>query len=274
MWKFGIAFGLSGAILASTLLNRNEKTGRYQFIIVPNFYLKIISALAKRTFNKMPREPQQAPSYKLINEIFDIIKRDMHSEKNWNLTVISDPGINVFALPDGSMYVYTGLLNYAESPDELAFIMSHEFSHVALNHIAEKLTFGVFSSFIITWLSYKLTGDMDLTFLKDILIDLPLSEKSETEADNEALEIINKSGFNAKASLKVMERLNSQSSKKTQDYLSSHPITSSRISALEYKISELSYTCPEPNSEILKLSELLSQTKTQTHIKTSNKQSK
>ncbi|OMJ91890.1 hypothetical protein SteCoe_5447 [Stentor coeruleus] len=261
MWKFGIAFGLSSVILASTLFNRNERTGRYQFIIVPNFYLNIISALAKRTFNKMPREPQQTSSYKLINEIFDIIKRDVHSEKNWNLTVIKDPNINVFALPDGSMYVYTGLLKYVKSPDELAFIMSHEFSHVALNHIAEKLTFGAFSSLIITWLSYKLTGDMDLNFLKDILVDLPLSGQSETEADTEALEIINKSGFDAEASLKLMERLELKPTKKTQNYLSAHPITSSRISALEHKISELSYTCPEPNSEILKLSELLSQAK-------------
>ncbi len=38
---------------------------------------------------------------------------------------------NAFALPGGRIYVFEGLINKAETPDELAGVLAHEISHVA-----------------------------------------------------------------------------------------------------------------------------------------------
>jgi predicted Zn-dependent protease len=48
--------------------------------------------------------------------------------------VVEDPSINAQALPDGTMLVNTGLLGAVENEAELAFVLSHEISHVLQAH--------------------------------------------------------------------------------------------------------------------------------------------
>src|SRR5215467_6768492 len=54
--------------------------------------------------------------------------------------VINDESINAFALPGGPMYVHTGLLKAADSEGEVAGVLAHEMSHVALRHGAAQLS--------------------------------------------------------------------------------------------------------------------------------------
>ena len=60
---------------------------------------------------------------------------------HWRLTVIDDPDtVNAFVLPNGHMFVYTGVLRDAPSQDCLAFLLGHECAHAALRHGGEKLS--------------------------------------------------------------------------------------------------------------------------------------
>lgn len=68
----------------------------------------------------------------LIHEI--PIKRD------WNITVIDDPMVNAFVTPDGSIFVFKGLIDLVDSVDELGFVLAHECSHVYLRHTANQLS--------------------------------------------------------------------------------------------------------------------------------------
>jgi Zn-dependent protease with chaperone function len=54
--------------------------------------------------------------------------------------LINKDSINAFALPGGPMYVHTGLLKAADSEGEVAGVLAHEMSHVALRHGAEQMT--------------------------------------------------------------------------------------------------------------------------------------
>jgi predicted Zn-dependent protease len=47
------------------------------------------------------------------------------------VTVVRDPTLNAFALPDGRIYVHTGLLAGLESEAQLAMILGHEMTHVS-----------------------------------------------------------------------------------------------------------------------------------------------
>jgi beta-barrel assembly-enhancing protease len=49
-------------------------------------------------------------------------------------SVIRDPTLNVFALPDGRVFVHTGLLAAVESEAQLALILAGELAHVVLRH--------------------------------------------------------------------------------------------------------------------------------------------
>jgi len=54
--------------------------------------------------------------------------------------IVNDDSINAFALPGGPMYVHTGLLKAADSEGEVAGVLAHEMSHVALRHGAAQIT--------------------------------------------------------------------------------------------------------------------------------------
>src|SRR5205085_6384507 len=53
--------------------------------------------------------------------------------------LVNDESMNAFALPGGPMYVHTGLLKAADSEGEVAGVLAHEMSHVALRHGAAQM---------------------------------------------------------------------------------------------------------------------------------------
>lgn len=63
-------------------------------------------------------------------------------EANWpyakgapiQVHILGVDNYNAYALPDGSIIVGFGLLDMAQSDDEIAFILAHELAHVRLNH--------------------------------------------------------------------------------------------------------------------------------------------
>jgi predicted Zn-dependent protease len=48
--------------------------------------------------------------------------------------VLRDPSPNAFALPNGHVYVNTGMLARLDDEDQLAAVLAHEISHVAGHH--------------------------------------------------------------------------------------------------------------------------------------------
>ena len=55
--------------------------------------------------------------------------------------VIASSVINAHALPGGHVYVTRGLLRWVESEAELAAVIGHEISHVALHHCAQRFQY-------------------------------------------------------------------------------------------------------------------------------------
>ena len=52
----------------------------------------------------------------------------------WQFRVVRDPQANAFALPNGSIYVTTGLISKLEDEDQLAGVLAHEMTHVTDRH--------------------------------------------------------------------------------------------------------------------------------------------
>src|SRR5690349_9162124 len=52
----------------------------------------------------------------------------------WKFRALRDPQPNAFALPNGSIYVTTGLLALIDNESELAAIIAHELTHVMRRH--------------------------------------------------------------------------------------------------------------------------------------------
>jgi hypothetical protein len=62
------------------------------------------------------------------------------SEFNYRFKVVDASDINAFALPGGPMYVNRGMIEAARNEGEMAGVMAHEISHVALRHATAQAT--------------------------------------------------------------------------------------------------------------------------------------
>jgi hypothetical protein len=66
----------------------------------------------------------------LLPKAADFTKRPVE----FRFFVVEDPAINAEALPDGTILVHTGLLGAMQNEAQLAFVLSHEISHVLQAH--------------------------------------------------------------------------------------------------------------------------------------------
>ena len=63
-----------------------------------------------------------------------------HPEFRYYFKVLNASDINAFALPGGPMYVNRGMIEAARNEGEMAGVMAHELSHVALRHGTAQVT--------------------------------------------------------------------------------------------------------------------------------------
>lgn len=54
----------------------------------------------------------------------------------YTFKVVKNDDVNAFSIPGGFIYVYEGLVKFAETDAELAGVMAHEIAHASLRHIA------------------------------------------------------------------------------------------------------------------------------------------
>ena len=67
--------------------------------------------------------------------LVDAIPQELrHPEFEYSFKVVNVREINAFALPGGPMYVNRGMIEAAKTEGEVAGVMAHELSHVALRH--------------------------------------------------------------------------------------------------------------------------------------------
>ena len=50
------------------------------------------------------------------------------------IVVLKDPTLNAFTMPNGKVYVHTGLLSRLQNESQLAMILGHEVTHVTNRH--------------------------------------------------------------------------------------------------------------------------------------------
>src|SRR5438132_8748217 len=64
-----------------------------------------------------------------------LVPRDLKLEHVvWKFRALRDPVPNAFALPNGSIYVNTGVMSLCDNESQLAAILAHEITHVLRRH--------------------------------------------------------------------------------------------------------------------------------------------
>ena len=60
---------------------------------------------------------------------------------HWRLHVIHDQNVpNAMVLPNGHIFVFTGIIPFCPSEDTFGFLLGHECAHAVLRHAGEKIS--------------------------------------------------------------------------------------------------------------------------------------
>ena len=161
------------------------------------------------------------------------------TDYDYTIKVLDDPAVNAFTIPGGRIYLMRGLLEFADGPEEVAAVLAHEMGHVEQRHVVTKLI-REFSLGVIISIATGGDGIM-LTELLQSLINSSFSRSHETEADEFALQLMEKSGISPKAMTTFFRKLNREkkSYPEALEFMASHPHNNARIKrSLQYKTSD------------------------------------
>lgn len=160
-----------------------------------------------------------------------------------NFKVYEVVDVNAFACADGSVRVFSSLMDIMDD-DELLGVIGHEIGHVGLHHskkaFKQELLTGALKDAIESSGGVAAAlSESQLGTLSQSLINAKYSQKQEKEADDYGYDFLKKNGKNPWGmvhAFQKMQNMEQQAGIKT-DYLtkmfSSHPETSARIKHME-----------------------------------------
>lgn len=157
----------------------------------------------------------------------------------FEMAAITDAEPNAFALPGGFMIVTSGLLEMADSPDELAGVMAHEMAHVTKRHGLRKMVQSLGLWVVLSALVGNGGGDFGsiLTSKSGELIGLSYSRDAEREADEVGLQYVQRAQFDPHGMIRMFEKLEASSKgSKVPAMFNTHPEISERISRLKARL--------------------------------------
>ena len=172
-----------------------------------------------------------------------------------NFKVYDVIDINAFACPDGSVRVFSSLMDIMND-DELMGIIGHEIGHVLKHHsknaFRTQLLTGAAKDAVSAagGVAAKLS-DSQLGSLATSLVDAKYSQKQEKEADNCGYDFLVANGRNpwgmvmAFEKMMKMEQEAGAQSSYVQKMFSSHPETKSRIEAMTKRCNKDGFSRPE-----------------------------
>ena len=196
---------------------------------------------------KMPviRNPQ-LDGY--LNNILSRLKQSPHAGNfPYTIHAVADKNINAFSLPGGPLFVNIGLLRYADNEAQLAGVIAHEMSHVALRHATNQA-----SKRNLVAIPAMLAGAVAGNGLFGQLAQLGLglgansvllkfSRTDESQADYNGAEIMADAGYNPIEMANFFEKLEKQGGPRgtVSQLLSDHPNPGNRVAAVQDEIRQM-----------------------------------
>jgi hypothetical protein len=207
-------FGAATVIVLAT--DRNPYTERIRWLFQDTDSEIAESIVAKEElFQSLPIVKDQIPAEleELLQEVLTKVvtstgESDIRpglNEIKWYLVDLPDP--QAFVIPDGTIFVYRGLLEFADNLDQLAFVLSHEISHYLSRHTTEAESFSSivnsFNMFVLMSLQAVRTLFPFVTEISTVLALMmanrslvkPYSRLQEAEADMMGLYLMARAGY-------------------------------------------------------------------------------
>jgi Zn-dependent protease with chaperone function len=171
------------------------------------------------------RPAGQAAYVKLLSKLREAAGLDTDVQSS----VLSTEVPNAFALPGGKVYMFSGLLAKAESPDEIAGVLAHELGHLKHHDNMRGLIYNGGTSFLIGLLFGDVTGSSALIFASRSLVTASHSREAEQNADSVTIDVMHKLGRSPKPMGELLYRVTGKEGGRNLSILAGHPLTEDRL---------------------------------------------
>jgi Zn-dependent protease with chaperone function len=195
------------------------------------------------------REPQLAEYLESVGQglVRAIPAEFQHPEFRYYFKVVGDRSINAFALPGGPMYVNTGAIMAARNEGELAGVMAHELSHVALRHGTAQATKAESPSLLagLGQLGGAILGGPAGTILATgsqalgQAVLFKFSREYETEADLLGARIMARAGYDPRDLANMFKTIEAQTGGGGGGWFSDHPSPKDRYAKINAEAARL-----------------------------------
>ena len=169
-----------------------------------------------------------------------------HPEFNYTFDVVNASDINAFALPGGPMFVNRGMIEAAKNEGEMAGVMAHEISHVALRHATAQATkqssFGNQLGTIGLILGGAILGGQSGAQLGAIGAQAWMTKYSreyETQADVLGSQIMASAGYDPRDLANMFRTIEQQGGGRGPEWLSDHPDPGNRYQNINREAASL-----------------------------------
>src|SRR5688572_21175734 len=180
-----------------------------------------------------------------------------HNEFRYTFDVVNLREINAFALPGGPMYAHRGMIEKAGTEAEVAGVLAHEISHVALRHgtaqasAAGKYQMGQIGSAILGAIIGGRTGaavsqvgqfGFGTAFLK-------YGREYEKQADILGAQIMARAGYDPRAMASMFRTIEQEGGGRAPEWMSNHPNPGNRAEYITREAQSLRVTNPVQNTQ-------------------------
>jgi predicted Zn-dependent protease len=246
----GLLLALAGGAMIAAC-SENSATGRRQLMVVSDEMLASMSASAWEDLKaKTPIWSDAAAQDRLRRIGERIADATGLSGQSWEFIAFDSPEVNAFVLPGGRVGFFRGLLDLAQSDDEIAAVMGHEGGHVTARHAAERMSqqMAVQAGVALAQIALQgefgenadeIAGVLGMGALYGVI--LPYSRQHEFEADRLGVSLMAKAGYDPQGAADFWRRMAADSAGGPQPLalLSTHPANDERLAVLEAEIAKL-----------------------------------
>ncbi|MGZ4035582.1 MAG: M48 family metallopeptidase [Bacteroidia bacterium] len=162
-----------------------DHIAKEQFIISSNYYLRDLLLSGDVLIND--------PLGNYVNKVADeLLKNDPELRKQIHIYVTKSADVNAHAFDKGFIFINVGLLAQLENEAQLAYVLSHEITHVVKKHSVNQYIEN-------TKLDKGTSTYEDGSYEARDIAKYRFSKENETEADAEGLVRIKESNYSVKA---------------------------------------------------------------------------
>jgi len=164
----------------------------------------------------------------------------------YRFKVVNDSTINAFALPGGPIYIHRGVIEAADNEAQLAGVIAHEASHVALRHGTNQASKAYVAQVPLAILGGMLGSNSTKAVLAQLgagfaisSLLLKYSRTAESQADMMGTQILYDAGYDPRAMGQFFEKIQGDQTGRTVEFFSNHPSPDNRMERVSQEVDKL-----------------------------------